>query len=255
MRLVLAAACAAALAHGAPPARPQPARSGAEFAGADVRALQADEFANPGMLWVAGGERLWRAAAGRSGKACSDCHGDATTTMKGVAARYPRLDPATKRPMDLEARVNDCREKRQLAPALAPESAELLALSAYVTHQSKGMPLRFSADPALRPYLDRGRALYHRRIGQMNLACTHCHDRNWGRRLLNETISQGHPNGFPAYRLGWESVGSIARRIRACFYGVRAEMPDYGAPELLELEVYLAWRAQGLPVESPAVRR
>jgi sulfur-oxidizing protein SoxA len=131
----------------------------------------------------------------------------------------------------------------------------LLALTAFVAHQSRGMPIVASADPGLAPHLERARRLYHTRIGQMNLACTHCHDRNAGKRLLNETVSQGHPNAFPAYRMSWESVGSIERRIRACFYGVRAEMPEYGAPELLELELYLARRAAGLPLETPGVRR
>ncbi len=89
----------------------------------------------------------------------------------------------------------------------------------------------------------------------MNLACTHCHDGNWGRRLGPETISQGHGNAYPAYRMEWQATGSLQRRIRACYFGMRAEMPDYGAPELLELELYLAWRARGLPVETPGVRR
>jgi len=89
----------------------------------------------------------------------------------------------------------------------------------------------------------------------MNLACAHCHDRNWGRQLLAETISQGHGNAYPAYRLEWQSAGSLQRRMRACYFGLRAEMPPYGAQELLDLELYLAWRASGLPVETPGVRR
>jgi sulfur-oxidizing protein SoxA len=82
----------------------------------------------------------------------------------------------------------------------------------------------------------------------MNLACAQCHDRNWGKRLLNETISQGHGNAFPAYRLEWQGMGSLQRRIRACLFGIRAEMPPPGAPELTDVELYLAWRAQGCPL-------
>jgi sulfur-oxidizing protein SoxA len=36
--------------------------------------------------------------------------------------------------------------------------------------------------------------------------------------------------------------------------GVRAEVPAYGAPELVELALYLAWRDRGMKLESPAVR-
>lgn len=223
--------------------RPTPLKSGTGFSSADVRSLQADDFANPGMLWVTRGEKLFQE--------CSGCH--AADRMKGAATRYPRIVDG--KLMNLSGRINWCREQKQRAAPFPPESESLLGLSAYLAHQSRGMPVAFTPEPALQPYLDRARELYHRRIGQMNLACTHCHDRNWGKQLAAETVSQGHANGYPAYRLEWQSLGSIARRIRACFYGVRAQMPEYGAPELLELELYLAWRGSGLPVETPAVRR
>jgi sulfur-oxidizing protein SoxA len=243
------AACAAE------PQRPQPLKSGIEFAGPQVRELQRDDFANPGMLWVARGERLWNEGAGASGKSCASCHGEAAQSMKGVAAGYPKVDPGAARLVDLEGRINLCRERRQQAKPLTQESDALLALTAYIAHQSRGVPLAVTVDWQNRADFERGRELYHRRIGQMNLACTHCHDRNWGRNLGPETISQGHGNAFPAYRLEWQSLGSLQRRIRACYNGLRAEMPSYGAQELLDLELYLAWRAGGLPVETPGVRR
>lgn len=254
MSLALAA-CLALTAQAQSPERPTPPKSGLEFSSADVRSLQADDFANPGMLWVTRGEKLWREPAGRVAKACADCHADAAKSMKGVAARYPRIDAVSGNLVNLGGRINRCRESKQQADAFAPETEELLGITAYVAHQSRGMPVTLALDPGLRALLERGREHYHRRIGQMNLACTHCHDRNWGKQLAAETISQGHSNAYPAYRLGWQSVGSIARRIRACFYGVRAQMPEYGAPELLEIELYLAVRGQGLPLEVPGVRR
>lgn len=232
-----------------------PLKSGIEFASTEVRALQADDFANPGMLWVARGEKLWREPAGKEAKACASCHGDAGASMKGVATRYPVLDPGAARLLNLEGRVMQCRELRQQAAPLAHESDELLALTAYVAHQSRGMPLKAAIDWHNRRNFERGRALYNRRVGQMNLACTHCHDSNWGRKLGPETISQGHGNAYPVYRLEWEAVGSLQRRFRSCLSGVRAEMLPYGAPEYLDLELYLAWRSGGLPIETPGVRR
>jgi sulfur-oxidizing protein SoxA len=236
----------------AEPRRPEPLKSGIEFAGEDLRKLQADDFANPGMLWVERGAQLWRSAAGKAGKACADCHG-AAAGMKGVAARYPRVDSG--RVVDLEERINLCRSRNQQADRLAYESQELLGLTAYVAHQSRGERVAVAIDEAGRASFERGRAQYHQRIGQMNLACTHCHDRNWGRQLLAETISQGHGNAYPTYRLEWQAVGSLQRRIRACYFGLRADMPAFGAQELLDLELYLGWRASGLPVEAPGVRR
>ena len=55
--------------------------------------------------------------------------------------------------------------------------------------------------------------------------------------------------------LEWQTMGSLHRRLRACSLGVRAEVLDYGAPKYLALELYLAWRGEGLPMESSAVRR
>ena len=234
---------------------PYPLKSGIEFTGAEARALQQDDFANPGMLWVARGEQLWREPAGKEGKSCASCHGDAKTGMRGVATRYPLLDPGTARLVNLEGRIMQCRERRQQAEPLRHESDELLALTAYVGHQSRGMPVNVVIDWQNRKYFEAGRELYHRRLGQMNLSCAQCHQDNWGKNLGPETISQGHGNAYPVYRLEWQTAGSLQRRFRSCLSGVRAEMLPYGAPEYLDLELYLAWRANGLPIETPGVRR
>jgi sulfur-oxidizing protein SoxA len=175
--------------------------------------------------------------------------------MRGVAVRYPAYDNSAGAVLDLEARIDRCRVQRQGGAALPRESDDLLALTAFVAYQSRGLPLAVSIEGPARDAFDRGRAFYTQRHGQMNLACTQCHDENWGKRLLVETISQGQPNAFPAYRLEWQGLGSLQRRIRACLFGVRAQMPPPGAPELTDVELYLAWRAQGLPLASPGVRR
>jgi sulfur-oxidizing protein SoxA len=228
-------------------------RSGIEFAGADVRSMQSDALANPGFLWVERGEKLWRDPA--DGASCASCHGDASASMRGVAARYPAFDATSGAVLDLEARINDCRVRRQKQNALARESDDLLGLTAYVAFQSKGLPMATRIDGPASAAFDRGRALYNTRHGQMNLSCAQCHEQNWGKRLYAETLSQGHGNAFPAYKLEWQTLGSLQRRIRACLFGVRAEMPPAGAPELTDLELFLAWRAHGLPVEAPGVRR
>jgi sulfur-oxidizing protein SoxA len=175
--------------------------------------------------------------------------------MKGVAARYPRVDPGAARLVNLEGRINHCRERHQGAAPLQYESDELLGLTAFVAHQSRGMPVAAALDPQNRGNFERGRAFYHLRQGQVNLSCAHCHDRNWGGKLAAETVSQGHGNAYPIYRLEWQAAGSLHRRFRSCLFGIRAEGLAPGAPELVDLELYLAWRAAGLPVETPGVRR
>jgi L-cysteine S-thiosulfotransferase len=233
---------------------PSELKSGTAFLGADLRNLQNDEFANPGMLWVERGAKLWSEPAGKKNQSCAGCHQDAKTGMRGAAARYPKVDTGGKL-LTLEGRINACRVGHQGAEPFKYESEELLALTAYVARQSKGVPIGVSIDGPARAHFDAGERAYRLRRGQMNLSCAHCHEANWGKRLLSETISQGQPNAYPAYRMEWQTVGSLARRLRACLSGIRAEMLPYGSPEYLDLELYLAWRAQGLPVETPGVRR
>jgi L-cysteine S-thiosulfotransferase len=230
-------------------------KSGSEFLGPDLRALQSDDLANPAMLWVERGAKMWNERAGSAGRSCADCHRDAAQTMRGVAAAYPKFDAARGRLFNLEGRINVCRGEHQGAQPLKYESEELLSITAYVASQSRGLPVHVSIDGPARKHFDAGRAAYYRRRGQMNLACAHCHEQNWGRRLFAETITQGHPNGYPAYRMEWQTLGSEERRLRACLSGVRAEMLPYGASEYADLELFLAWRAQGLKIEAPAVRR
>ena len=234
--------------------RPAPPLSGNEFQSRDSRHREADEGANPGLLWVEQGSALWKTTAG-SGKSCDNCHGDATQSMKGVAARYPAIDAASGKLMNLELRINACRTRHQEAPALAWESNELLALTAFLTRQSLGLPKKVSVEGPARAAFEQGRAFFTTRQGQLNVACTQCHDENVARHLRGDRISQGQTDGWPAYRLEWQTLGSLTRRIRACSLGVRAEILDHGAPEYLALELYLAWRGESLPLSSPGVRR
>jgi len=229
-------------------------RSGFSFMTPDTKAMQNEDTANPGMLWVLDGEALWKSRTGTAGKACADCHNAARSSVSGVAARYPAFDKTLGRPVNLEQRINLCRARHQQATPLAYESRELLALTAFVAQQSRGTAIETGADPQLEPFIDKGRELFMQRQGQLNLNCANCHDDNWDKRLAGSAITQGHPTGYPLYRLEWQSLGSLQRRLRGCISGIRAQAYDYGAPELVALELYLMSRARGMPIETPAVR-
>lgn len=216
-------------------------RSSYEFMSRETQAMQDDEATGPAVLALLDGEALWK-------RNCSSCHEAAG--MKGVAARYPALHRGTL--VNLEQRINACRTERQKAPAFAYESRELLALTAYVGNQSKGLPI--APDEKAKDFAERGKEAFYRRQGQINLACANCHEQNAGRQLAGSTITQAHPTGYPLYRLEWQAMGSLQRRLRGCFFGVRAEVPPYGAPELVELEAFLMQRARGMKLETPAVR-
>jgi sulfur-oxidizing protein SoxA len=255
LRAIIVAALLIAVASLAAAEIPQAERrSGLTFMAPDTQAMQKDDTANPGMLWVLDGEALWNKKAGTAEKACADCHGDARTSMKGVAARYPAFDRTLGSPVDLEGRINLCRARHQQAAPLAYESRDLLALTAFVAEQSRGTAISAASDPQLAPFVAKGQDLFMRRQGQLNLACANCHDDNWDNHLAGSAITQGHPTGYPLYRLEWQTLGSLQRRLRGCMSGIRAQAYDYGAPELVELELYLMSRAAGMKMETPAVR-
>jgi sulfur-oxidizing protein SoxA len=235
-------------------AQPDTRRSGFDDMSPQTQAMQRDDMQNPAMLWVQDGAALWDRAPTPSAKACAGCHAAAASSMRGVAVRYPAFDTPLKRPVNLAQRINLCRERHQAAPPFAAESQELLALESFVALQSRGLLITPPNDAKLQPFRERGAALYRQRIGQLDLSCAQCHDERAGLRLGGSTIPQGHANGYPLYRLEWQSLGSLQRRLRNCMTGVRANAFAYGAPALVELELYLAWRDRGMKTEAPAVR-
>jgi sulfur-oxidizing protein SoxA len=228
-------------------------RSGYDQMSAALKAMQDDDTSNPGMLWVLEGEVLWSSKAGPAGKACADCHGTAAESMKGVAARHPAYDDKRGRVVNLAGRIETCRVERQGLAPLGPDAKESLALAAYIARQSRGLPITVG-EKALAATIEAGRKLFTTRQGHLDLSCAHCHEAHWGQKLAGLPLSQGQPTGYPLYRLEWQSFGSLYRRLRACLFGMRAAHYPPGASEYLELETYLAWRARGLPMESPAVR-
>jgi L-cysteine S-thiosulfotransferase len=206
-----------------------------------------------GLLWVERGSALWATPEGS--RSCASCHGDVSQSMKGVAARYPLVDPAHSKLINIEGRINGCRVQHMAALPLAYESEDLLGLTALIVHQSRGQPFSVKIDGAAAAQYEAGRAFFFERQGQLNVSCNQCHDDNVGRNLRGDKISSGLSTAYPAYRLDWQKVGSLHRRIRACALGVRARQLDFGAPEYVALELYLAHRNGSSAIETPGVRK
>jgi len=248
--------------------------SGFEFLTPESQALQLDDFANPGFLWVDRGRLLFEKQEGK--RACVDCHSERDSEMDsemdsrregktdpesdgkvlpGSATRFPKINQDTNQLINLEGQINHCRVERQSLSPLPYESEQLLSLTAYVTSLSRNMAYDIAIDGTADAYYDRGRAYFFKRKGQLNLACSQCHDDNWGKLLRGDRISQGHPNAYPGYRLEWQNFGSLHRRFRDCDVGVKAEPFAAGSETYLALELYLKWRAKRLLIESPGIRR
>ncbi len=143
------------------------------------------------MFWVVDGESLWNKPSDRNQKSCASCHGDAKKSMRGVATVFPKV--TKQRLKTLEGQINQCREGSQGQTPLAYESKDLLALTAYIAYQSKGMPIAVKESAENKPFLQKGRKTFYKRMGQLNLSCAQCHEDRPGLKLGGSPIPQGHP--------------------------------------------------------------
>jgi len=231
-------------------AEPDLRRSGRDTMSSALRTLQADDAQHPAQLALALGRELW----GQGGKSCASCHGE-PEKLRGAATRYPAwLNGEGGGIVDLPGRIQRCRVRHQQQPAWAPEAEPLLALTALVAQQSRGLPLAPPRSPELDAAARQGQQLYTTRLGALNLSCAQCHDERAGLRLGGSLIPQGHVDDYPVYRLEWQSLGSLQRRLRGCLSGVRAQVPAWDSAELLAFEAYLARRSAGMPMQPPGVR-
>jgi sulfur-oxidizing protein SoxA len=218
-----------------------------------TQGLQDNDAENPAFLWVKGGEAEWQKKPSADKKTCADCHG-ALSTFAGVAARYPAYRAELSRVLNLPAQIDHCRVTRQGEPPRGPEHETLLNLVTAIAHQSRGKPIAPPEHAALTAARARGEKIFTTRMGQVDLSCRDCHDALAGKRLGGNVIPQGHPTGYPIYRLEWQRVGSLQRRLRNCITAVRADVSSFNAEDFIDIEAYLMKRATGMKMESPGVR-
>lgn len=242
------------LADSAPVLESKLKLSGYEFLTKTTKNLQDDDFSNPGMLWVDRGFSLYSMPISEN-QSCSSCHGNSGEEFNSIAVSYPQIDKKSNELINLETRINLCRERYLSQAPLPYEDDDLLSLTAYITSKSRGETIKFDEAQNLATHLNAGENYFFTRRGQMNLSCSQCHDENWGKYMRGDPISQGHSNGFPTYRFEWQSLGSLHRRFRDCDLGVRAEPHKGGSLIYTQLELYLRSRSDGLTIESPSVRR
>lgn len=227
--------------------------SGWRFRTDETQAMQMDDFDNPAMLFVETAAEVWSMADGGAGKSCASCHDD-VSTMAGVKAVYPKWNPAAGEVRSIEMQVNDCRTTRMGAGAWKYEGEEMTSMVALLASVSRGMPVNVAIDGPARATWERGREMYYTRFGQLELSCANCHEDNYGNMIRADHLSQGHTNGFPAYRLENTRLVAVHTRFNGCVRDTRAHSFAPGSPEFLALELYVASRGNGLSVEGPSVR-
>ena len=227
--------------------------SGWHFREAETRDLQRDDFDNPGMVYVDRALDSWNAAQGAKGESCAGCH-EGPESMKGLRAVTPRVDAETGALMTVENYVNECVTDRMGLEAWGMTGDKMKDMLALISMQSRGEPVNVAIDGLAAPFWEAGKEIYYTRFGQLEMSCANCHEDNQGRYIRADHLSQGQVNGFPVYRLKDAGILSAQQRFVGCVRDTRGVPFEAGSQEFRELELYVASRGLGLPVETPAVR-
>lgn len=225
--------------------------SGWRFRSSETQSLEMDDFENPAFVFVDQGIDSWDAVDGTEGKACSSCHDD-VADFKGLRPALPRVEDG--KLVAMENLINECRTERMGAKAWKWSGGQMQAMSSLIGLQSRGMPVDVKIDGDAAAFWEKGKELYYTRVGQLDMACSNCHENYYGTMIRADHLSQGQINGFPTYRLKNAKLNSAHGRFKGCMSNIRAEPYKEGGDEFLALELYLASRGNGLSVETPSVR-
>ena len=226
-----------------------------EFLPAAIRAKQADDFDNPAFPYVQAGEAAWSKPEGAAGKACQNCHGAKPENLvKNAVAAYPKFSRAANDVISLPTRINICRVNALQAPALPAGSEQMIDMTAYLRWIARGLPATVDVNGPAGAALEKGRELYFKKIGLLQLSCAQCHNQNFGQKFAGETLSQAHAVSYPVFSLGEKRMISLHERFRMCNQLARAEPQPVGSPDYVALELYLNWRSEDLPITAPGVR-
>ncbi|WP_416881211.1 sulfur oxidation c-type cytochrome SoxA [Marivita sp.] len=228
--------------------------SGWHFREDDTQAMQTDTFDNPGMIAVDQAIDAWNTVEGTAEKSCASCH-EGPESLAGVRAVYPKWNAEAGEMRTLAMQVNNCRTEQMGAEAYKYDGAQMTAMEALISVQSRGMPVNVAIDGPAAEYYEKGKEIYYTRYGQLELSCANCHEQNYGNYIRADHLSQGQINGFPTYRLKNAGLVQTHNRFRGCIRDTRAETFAVGSSEFIALEVYVASRGNGLSVEGPSVRQ
>ena len=227
--------------------------SGWRFRTPETQALQTDDFENPAMIFVDQGMDLFETVMGTEGKSCASCHEGGPEEFAGLHAQMPKVVDG--KLVVMEDIINDKLVNMMGAEPMKWSSADMQALVALIGLQSRGMPMNVAIDGDAAPFWEQGKEMYYTRYGQLELSCANCHEDNYGNMIRADHLSQGQINGFPTYRLKQAKLISRHNRFRGCIRDTRAETFAEGSDEFRALELYVASRANGLSIETPAVRQ
>jgi sulfur-oxidizing protein SoxA len=190
----------------------------------------------------------------KNGKTYADCFPNGGV---GIRQNYPYFDEKEGKVVTLELALNRCREANGEAPYSYVKD-EMASLTAYMAYTSRGqkMDVKIPNDPRALEAYENGKRHFYTRRGQLNFSCASCHVQNPGERIRAETLAPalGILNAMPIYRSEWNGMGTISRRFVTCDTQTRAIPLEPQSDEYRNLEYYLSYVSNGLPIAGPGLR-
>jgi sulfur-oxidizing protein SoxA len=190
----------------------------------------------------------------RNGKTYADCFPNGGI---GIRQNYPYFDTAEGKVVTLELALNRCREANGEAPYSYVKD-EMASLTAYMAFTSRGKPMdiKIPDDPRALAAYENGKRYFYTRRGQMNFSCASCHVQSPGERIRAEILAPalGILNAMPIYRSEWSGMGTTSRRFVTCNSQTRAVPLEPQADEYRDVEYFLSYVANGLPISGPGAR-
>jgi len=189
-----------------------------------------------------------------NGKHYADCFAEQGI---GVRQNYPQFDGKSGQVITLELALNQCRETNG-EKAISYTGDDMAALTAYMAFTSRGKPfdIKVPDDPRALEAYENGKRYFYTRRGQLNFSCATCHVQNPGERLRAEVLAPalGILNALPIYRSEWGGMGTTSRRFVSCNSQVRGVPLEPQAEEYRDLEYFLSYVSNGLPISGPGSR-
>jgi len=227
--------------------------SGWVFRSDETQAIQADDFDNPGFIFVDQAMAEFNTVMGSQGNSCASCH--TTGDFEMTRSTYPQWDEEAGTVQTVEMQIIECQTDRMgMDEPYGYDSQQMRNMSALVASEGRGQVVNVEIDGPAQSTWEQGREMYYTRYGQLELSCANCHEQNYGNNIRADHLSQGQINGFPTYRLKQANLVSVHNRFRGCIRDTRAETYSVGSPEFVALELYVMSRSNGLTIEGPAVR-
>lgn len=175
----------------------------------------------------------------------------------GITGTYPQFNPKSGQVVTLEAAINQCRADHG-QPALNMSAGPMADIEAYMASTSDGKPfaVKIPNDPRALADYNAGKEYFYSRRGQLNFSCASCHVQGAGDHLRSDLLAPalGMTASFPLYRSAWGSTGTIIRRFIECNKQVRAVPAKPDSAVYANLEYFLNYMNDGLPVAGPGER-